>query len=273
MNGIVITTDILFAEIEGQQLLADIYRPAGDDPLPAVLYLHGGGWVQGSRKDRAGSRLASMAAQGVAVVSLDYRLAPGFTYPAPLHDVKAGVRWLRQEGGNYGLRTDKIAVWGASAGGYLATMAGLTSRTAELEGEVGPYLAQSSVVDAVVTWFAPHDLIAVSRRSELEARICPPPHSNALLGLDGPGEEATRRLRESSPTQYMHGAAPPFMIAHGDSDHVVWCSESVNLHANLSRQGVDATLCLLAGAGHEGAAFDSPSHLAMTATWLKSKLL
>jgi acetyl esterase/lipase len=89
-----VTTDLVYAVVDGQRLLADLYRPATERCPPIVLYVHGGGFEVGSRSGDAKSRLAGLAAHGLTVPSIDYRFAPAAHFPDQLHDVKAAVRWV-----------------------------------------------------------------------------------------------------------------------------------------------------------------------------------
>lgn len=270
MPDVRIEYDICYAKAAGSELCLDIYRPDVPGEVPVVLYLHGGGWARGDKRDFA-ERLERMAANGVAVASANYRLVPDHVYPANIHDTKAAVRWLRANGAQRGLGVGNIGIWGASAGGYLAVMTGLTAGDHELEGDVGDHLDQSSAVQAVVTWFSVHDFMTTSYQSPLEKRLQGKTLAAGLFGLD---EVAAGNsvVRNASPVRRIHAGAPPFLIAHGDCDSIVQASESANLLAAFSREGLDATLCLIAAAGHEDPKFDSASNLAMTAAWLKAKL-
>lgn len=271
MTGVRTEYDVCYAKVDGVELRLDIYRPDVAHDVPVVVYLHGGSWARGDKRDNAVERLERTAMNGVAVASANYRLVPEHIYPAQIHDVKAAVRWLRANGTARGLATGKVGIWGASAGGYLATMTGLTAGDGELEGTVGDHLDQSSTVQAVVTWFSHHDFVTMSRQSPLERRLRGTPIAAALFGLDEIAQDDAL-VRNASPVRRILAGAPPFLIAHGDCDHIVWTSESANMLAALSREGIDATFCLLAAAGHEDPKFDRPSNLAMTAAWLKAKL-
>lgn len=270
MAELTVLTDLRYAEAGGVALSLDLYRP-GPGPVPVTVYLHGGGWARGSKGDDRDARLTGLARHGIAVASVQYRLVPGAVYPAQLHDAKGAVRWLRAHGTELGLATGAIGAWGASAGGYLASMLGLTAGAAELEGTTGGNLEHSSAVQAVVPWFAPADLLATSGRSPLEERIIPASREAGLLGLaavaDDPG-----RARRASPLSWVTAAAPPFLIEHGDRDQVVHPAESAALHDALARAGARSTLVMIGGAGHEDPRFDSPGHLAMTAAFLGAVL-
>ena len=264
--------DLCFAEVEGVELRLDLHLPAGPGPHLVVVYIHGGGWVTGDKAEGDGTRLIAMAAAGVAVASINYRLAPDAKHPAQVHDAKAAVRWLRANGAEHGLDTARVATWGASAGGYIATMLGLTVGDREFEGSVGAHLDQSSAIEAVVAWFSLGDMVASTRRSALEAAVLPPPFEAALLGQDS-FEANDPVLLAANPVARITPAAPPFLIAHGDRDQVVPESQGRTLHDALVRGGGDSTFMALGGVGHEDAAFDRDPVIAMTAAWLRSRLM
>jgi acetyl esterase/lipase len=263
--------DLCYATVDGEDLCLDLHIPATPNAA-LVVYAHGGGFQLGDKADAEHERLLGLAGYGVTVASINYRHAPKALFPAQIHDMKAAVRWLRGNGGGYGLRTDRIGVWGASAGGYLASMVALTAGDAEFEGDVGGDLEQSSAVQAAVIWFAPSDLASSGRRSPLEKQILFPSFEAAVLGLD----DVTAHPASTSPASALarvSASAPPFLVAHGDSDRMVPPSESAALHAALGYAGATSTLTYLAGAGHEDPAFDRPECHAMTAAWLRSILL
>src|SRR5258707_5533749 len=133
-------------------------------------------------------------------------------------------------------------------------MVALSGGDPDLEGELGDQREQSSAVQAAVIWFAPSDLASSGRRSPLEKQILFPPFEAAVLGIDGVAGHTELTSRASALAR-VSPDAPPFLIAHGDSDRVVPPSESAALHAALGRAGVASTLTYLAGAGHEDPAF------------------
>ncbi|MGW0330111.1 alpha/beta hydrolase fold domain-containing protein [Nocardia sp. NPDC003183] len=263
--------DIPYAVIDRTTLMLDLYRPQSDSDVPVVIYLHGGGWKAGDKRDNSEERLAAVARSGIAVASVNYRLAPEATYPAPVDDVKAAVRWLRESGTQRGLAVEKIGLWGASAGGCLAAMVALSTNNSDLEEPDGESAPELSSVQAIVTWFAPTDLIANSRRSWLEQLILEPPVEDSLFG-HGPIAADDERVRAASPVHRVHPHAPPFLIAHGDRDRVVPESQGRYLHDALTRAGVSSTFCVLGNAGHEGHEFDTTANIELTTAWLKAHL-
>jgi acetyl esterase/lipase len=270
MTRITVERDHVFATVGETTLRLDLYR-APQAAAPLVLYVHGGGWRSGDRADAGSERLAPLAAHGMTVASADYRLVPGATFPDQLHDLKGAVRWLRAHGPTLGVDTDRLGIWGASAGAYLGSLLALTAGDDEFEGTVGGNLEQSSKVQAVVHWFGQSDLLVSGSRSGIEAHLLPFAFEAGLLGVRSL-VEAADRARDLSLLTRVSPDAPPFLIAHGDRDHIVAPSESEALHHALSRAGADTCFMLLGGAGHEGAEFDRPAALAMTAAWLRAKL-
>jgi acetyl esterase/lipase len=264
---ITVERDLIFAP----GLAVDIYRPNTQD-TPVVLYLHGGGWSLGDKAGDGDQRLAPLARHGVTVVSADYNLVPDALFPRPLHDVKGAVRWLRANGPRLGLATERVGIWGASAGAYLGSLLALTGGVPEFEGTAGGHSDQSSAVQAVVHWFGPSDLTVAASRSELEARLLPFAFEAALLGATDATEVADRARGLSLPA-LATADAPPFLIAHGDRDRIIPPSEGFALHQALSRAGARSRFELLAGAGHEDAEFDTPANLATTAAWLRAVLI
>jgi acetyl esterase/lipase len=128
-----IQADLLYAGVGGTSLVLDLYTPAGaTSGLPTLLHLHGGGWAVGDKSDAAVERLMPIVASGFGVASVNHRLVPSVRYPAPVHDVKAAVRWLRANAAEYGLDPDRIAIGGFSAGAPLASLTGSDASTTRL---------------------------------------------------------------------------------------------------------------------------------------------
>jgi acetyl esterase/lipase len=271
MTPVTVHRDIVYATESGVELALDIYRPDLEGDVPAAVYLHGGAWVEGDKSADGDTRLAAAARLGVAIVSANYRLIPQALFPAQIHDVKGVVRWLRANGGEYGLATEKLGMWGASAGGMLGSLLALTDGDAEFEGTVGGNLDRSSSVQAVVHWFGPVDLVNGASRTWLEKIILAPPLEPPLFGAAAI-DEVAERAAAASPIRRVTSSAPPFLISHGDRDRVLPQIESEAFHSALSRAGVPSTFALVAGAGHEDHAFDAPANLAMTVAFLAAHL-
>jgi acetyl esterase/lipase len=160
-------------------LLLDLYTPSGaPSGLPTLLYLHGGGWAVGDKSDAAVERLMPIVTSGFAVASVNHRLVPSVRFPAPVHDVKAAVRWLGANAAEYGLDPDRIAIGGVSAGGHLASLTVLTAGDPLLEGDLGDHLGVSSAVSAVVAYCLSSDFLLSGGRNARSR-----PRSSRVCGL------------------------------------------------------------------------------------------
>lgn len=148
--------DIEFAAPDQHSLKLNLFLPTDGSNPPLVLYIHGGSWRTGDRKE---CPVKWLAEHGYAVASIDYRLSQQATFPAQIHDCKGAVRWLRANASSYGYSSEKIAVVGSSAGGHLAVLLGLTAGVESLEGSVGGNAERSSAVQAIVDYYGPTDFL------------------------------------------------------------------------------------------------------------------
>ena len=251
-------------------LALDLYRPDAAADVPVVVYIHGGAWREGDKSADGDTRLAGVAAHGIAVASINYRLLPAL-WPAQIHDVKGAVRWIRAHGAEHGLSTDRIGVWGSSAGAQLSALLALTPGDADFEGDVGGNTGVSSDVQVAVNWFGQVDLVTSARRSWLEDILLGPSVEPGLFGAESI-DEVEDVARAASPMFRVTPAAPPFLVSHGDRDRILPEADSRAFYDALSRAGVDASYQLIAGAGHEGHEYDTPANLAVTAAYLKAHL-
>jgi acetyl esterase/lipase len=223
---------------DGVELKMDVYYPDSlDEPVPAVVFIHGGGWSSGDKRQGA-ELFTTLVHSNFLVVSLNYRLAPQFPYPAQIQDVKCAVRHLRANAAAYGLDPDRIGAMGTSAGAHLAAMLGLTDATEAWD--TGAYLDQSSKVAAVVDFFGPMDL-----SQEF-------PGIASALGeqVFGATSASDQVLVEASPVTYITPDDPPFLIIHGAADEFVPPSQSQILYDRLTAAGVPAELVLVEGGRH-----------------------
>lgn len=259
-----------YAAPGGVKLLLDLRVPEGNGPHPVILYLHSGAWITG---DRTGGPALRQASRGYAVASIDYRLAPTHIWPAQIEDAKAAVRWLRANAARFRFDPDRIGVFGASAGGHIASILGTSGGVASLEG-VGHGNAQfSSRVKAVVDLYGPTDLLKI----EEQKIACIPLNANApnmppslLMGC--PIQQCKEKTATANPITYITPDDPPFLIMQGMLDCLTPWKQSVILHDALAAAGVDSRLELIPNGEHGGRVFDEEKYERMIDDFLDKYL-
>jgi len=251
---------IEYAEVPGfRPLELDLYLPGNaTGPLPAVVHVHGGGWRRGSRRHPlpalGGGFYQGLAASGIAVAAIDYRLSGEARYPAAVDDVRAAVAWVRSALPGYGVIPGAVVLWGDSAGGHLALLAALTGTGLD-----------NTAVDGVVAWFPVTDLTGLRGPGDDD------PATREALFLGAPPAQVPDLAREASPLTYVHAGAPPVLLMHGDSDALVPADQSIRFATALADAGGTATLELVPGASHfwDGAA-DVPGIVARSVGFVRS---
>jgi acetyl esterase/lipase len=233
--------NINFCTMGAVDLLLDVFYPdVASGPVPVVMYVHGGGWRNGDKG--AISRwgiLPELRSRGYLVVSVNYRLAPQFQFPAMIEDVKCAVRHLRAEAETYGLDPSRIGAWGTSAGGHLVSLLGVTDGS-EGWDETGQYLEQSSRVQVVVDMYGPIDLPAIYDRN----------HEAILAAVYGASSAEDEILRIASPNTWISPDDPPVLMIHGDQDPVVPLEQSEIFLSALSSAGIPSKLVVVENGGH-----------------------
>ncbi|MEV7680549.1 alpha/beta hydrolase [Streptomyces sp. NPDC088341] len=228
--------------------LLDLSVPAGAGPVPVVVWIHGGAWMEGDRRYppptvSADLLFGSLLRAGLAVATIDYRHAREAPFPAQLHDVKAAIRYLRHYAGTLGIDGTRIGVWGESAGGHLAALAGLTGAAGPaLDGTEGIAEGDTAVA-AVVDWYGVADLESLLTEWS-------DPGNPAVIFLGGTPADRPRLAAAASPVTYAHTPAPPFLLIHGTADTVVPFAHSERLAELLRAAGNAAEVVPVPGAEH-----------------------
>lgn len=222
--GVEWTPDIAYRDGNDAWKL-DVAYPSGEatTPRPGMVFVHGGGWRNGDKRQGQWARLPLMFAErGYVAISVNYRMKPDVTIRGCVEDVKNAVRWLRAHSGEYGLDPDKIGAYGNSAGAHLVAMLGLVDADAGLDGD-GPYAKHSSRVQAVLASATPTDF----------------PHWSQDRGDDrpNPASDGDDERRALSPISYVRADAPPFLLIHGNADRTVPIAQSERFAKALREAG------------------------------------
>jgi acetyl esterase/lipase len=247
IRGVVFATRAL-PDGKSMNLLMDVQvpKPRGKRH-PVVIYVPGGGFMMAA-KEQAPNLRTYVADAGFVVASVQYRtMRNGATFRDSVADVKSAIRYLRANARKYAIDADRVAVWGESAGGYIASMVGVTNGVKSFD--VGNDLDQTSDVQAVVDKFGPSDVSKIAADFDPQLRASYQANNPFLPYLEGKAATA------ANPLTYIKATAPPFLIFHGSQDRLVSPSQTLLLHNALAAAGVRSTRYVLEGAGHGDLAF------------------
>jgi acetyl esterase/lipase len=229
-SGEKVRRNIVFARTPQRDLKLDLYVPETTDnkPPPVVIWMYGGSWKFGWKDIHV--VLRDLSRHGLAVASIQYRFSKEAPFPAQLHDARAAVAWLQQNGSRYGVDGTRIGVSGESAGAHIASLLGV------LDGPPD--------VRAVCALSPPADLVALYEKHAWTGNQTIANLIRARL------PEHNDMAREASPTFLVRDGAAPFLILHGKLDPIVPVQQSEELHAALRKHGVECTLKILPHKAH-----------------------
>ncbi|MGL5876011.1 MAG: alpha/beta hydrolase fold domain-containing protein [Xenococcaceae cyanobacterium] len=233
-----IHANITYAIASDRELKLDLYERKTNKPNPTVLFIHGGGWSDGS-KEEVRQDLLPYLQIGFSAVNIEYRLAQIAKAPAALEDCLCALSWIAKNGDRYNLDPQKIVAIGQSAGGHLALLASTISPEVKLT----PPCQQDSQfnVAAIVNWFGISDLKSLIEESNSR--------DIALFWL-GKGRERDLLASQLSPIDHIRQDTPPILSIHGDADPIVPYSQSLRLHQVLDRAHVPNQLITVPGGKH-----------------------
>ena len=275
-------SNVIYSQIKGpravRQLRMSFLIPRTAVPKPAILYFPGGGFTSADHEKFIEMRMA-LAQAGFVVAAAEYRTVPD-TFPAPVQDGKAAVRYLREHAAEYGIDPQRIGVLGDSAGGYLAQMLGVTN--GEKAFDKGDYLSQSSDVQAVVTLYGISNLLNIGTGfpENIQDVHRSPASTEALLVhgaafRDFPGAaigKDEKKALNASPMGHINGKKPPFLIMHGSADTLVSPVQSAQLFKALKQGGNPAEYVLLEGANHGDLPWYQEPLIHRVVEWFKQTL-
>ncbi len=256
-------TDLVYATVDGKSLALDLHLPPGVAHPPLLVFVHGGAWTTGSKTQYP----TFLMARGFAVASLDFRSSNEAPFPADVFDIKAGIRFLRAKAGDYGYRTDRIAIIGASSGGHLAALVGVTNGVKALEGTEGEHLNQSSGVQAIVSYFGASDLTTILAQSTPMGLAVREPALKRLLGAAP--DQVPELAKLASPIFHVNGTAPPIMLLHGDQDRQMPLNQLYEMQWAYEQAGRHAEVLILHGVDHDAGPFFRDAPVERVAKFLK----
>ena len=240
--GVEFEKNIEYSNPDDQHLQLNMARPKdGAGPFPAVICIHGGGFRAGKRESFNGLCL-QLAERGYVALTVSYRLAPKYQFPAAVYDVKAAVRWMRANAEKYQIDPDRIGTTGGSAGGHLAQFLGVTSGVSKFEGD-GGNAEYSSSVKCVVNFYGPSDFTK-SYDASVDAKDVLP------LFLGGNLEQERHRHIESSPLYWVTPEAAPTLFVHGTKDAYVAHEQAEWIVDRMKAADVEATLMTIEDGDH-----------------------
>ena len=246
-------SDISYTGSDNPRQMLDVILPKHrtSDQLPVVVYIHGGGWRNGS-KDRGDRRLAPFVSTGNFVgVSIAYRLTDEAQWPSQIHDCKAAIRWIRANAATYGMDADRIGIFGTSAGGHLVSMLGTSGDVPAMEGDLGQHPDQSSRVTCVADLYGPTNFLLMNRTAVPGAKLDhDAPKSPESLLIGGAIQENPEKVATANPITYVTPDDPPFLIIHGTLDPLVSYNQSEIFHEALNHAAVETTLVTITDGGH-----------------------
>jgi acetyl esterase/lipase len=246
--------NITYLRAGGIDLKLDLYQARGSGPTPTLIYIHGGGWTNGSKESSALTFLPYLE-MGWSVVNVEYRMADVAHAPAAVEDCRCALRWIYRNAERYNFDVSRIVVTGNSAGGHLALTTGMVTADAGLDRQcpgdrnrswsTGTTSMADLQVAAIINWYGITDVVGLMQG---------PPGSSgnfteAWLGSRADRADVAARV---SPLTYVRPGLPPVLTLHGEADPIVPHDHAVRLHQALDAARVPNQLVTIPDGGHGG---------------------
>jgi alpha-L-fucosidase 2 len=223
--------NVEYAQVQGLHLTLDAHIPDGAGPFRTAILVHGGGWIAGDKQQYINYLFAPLAEANFVWISINYRLAPKFTFPDPADDVERAIQYVRDNAKRFKVDPDRIALIGESAGGHLVSYAGTRARNHEIACVVSLYGVHDFVSAAIAWKPLPTELFQ-------------------LFGILAVDATTVSTLVKGSPVTYIHPDMPPYLLIHGSKDEDVPYAQSVEMCRDMKAAGARCELVTVEGGVH-----------------------
>ncbi len=242
--------DVEYGRADGVPLLLDAYLLDGRGPYPTMIYVHGGGFTRGDKRDLPKPLFDDFTKAGFNWISVNYRLAPKYTFPAETDDVELAVEFVKSHAPDYKIDPGRLVLMGGSAGGHLVSFVGAKHRP-------------GNRVAAVISMYGEHDLVSRTMPTTdcvVDGHIlhtdqpepCLSPGLKDFLGISDVTPETSKIIREASPITYVQKDMPPYLLVHGSKDLNVPYEQSVFMCRAMKAAGARCEILTVEGGGHGG---------------------
>ena len=236
--------DVVYGSANNTPLKLDIWYPRDDNtPAPTLIFIHGGGWIFGS-KEGAVYQLLPYLEKGWRVVNVEYRMAGNSLAPGAVEDTRCALRWVYRNAKQWNFDTTKIVLTGQSAGGHLSLITGMLPNGTRLDNRCYASEKYGDVqmkVAAIINWYGISDVTDLIQGPNLK---------NYAAMWMGAMPNAADVAHNVSPLTYVRAGLPPILTIHGDADDVVPYTQATRLKAALDKAGVTNQLLTIKGGGH-----------------------
>ena len=236
--------DVVYATANNTPLKLDVWYPRDNlKPTPTLVYIHGGGWIWGTKEGAILQTLPYME-KGWRVVNVEYRMASNSLAPAAVEDARCALRWIYRNAKQYNFDTSKIVLTGHSAGGHLALISGMLPDKTPLDNNCyadEKYGDVKMKPAAIVNWYGVTDVNDIIQGENLK---------NYGPMWTGSMKNADEIAKSVSPITYVRSDLPPIISIHGEKDDVVPFSHAARMHSELDKLKVPNKLITIKNGGH-----------------------
>lgn len=247
--------DIPYCDQSLAQVL-DVYLPSSAGPYPVIVHFHGGAFMFGTQRDVNLAPMLRGLDKGYCIISVSYRMSGEARFPAMIYDAKAAIRFIRANAKKFNLISDKIGLWGPSAGGYIVSMLGATNDNPAFEDLSMGNAQYSSSVSAVVDWCGPcggflmmDPAIKINGFGDADHNE---PYSPESRFMGASITSIPELVRLATPATHVTQNGPIYLIQHGEADPIVPIQQSLTFAKAIQEAGGKVTLLTYPGQGHHG---------------------